>query len=170
MKSRIKSPILTLPGANEALQMLHKATQSSDVPRTTLELVHVRVGQINGCSVCVDMHSRALKKLGETDARLFALAAWREAPYYTEAERAALALAEAETRIADRGDAVPDQVWEEVSRHFSEAARAALVMAIAVANLWNRLNATTRQIGGDWVARYAEHVEVKNGPSEQLAV
>jgi alkylhydroperoxidase family enzyme len=100
------------------------------------------------------MHSRALKKLGENDARLFALAAWRAAPYYTDAERAALALAEAETRLADRADAVPDEVWNEAARHFSEAALGALVTAIGLANLWNRLNVTTRQVTGDWIAQY----------------
>ena len=108
----------------------------------------------NGCSVCVDLHSRALKKLGENDALLFALAAWREAPYYTDAERAAPALAEAETRLADRADAVPDEVWKEAVRLLSEAARGALVTAIALANLWNRLNVTTRHVTGDWIAQY----------------
>jgi AhpD family alkylhydroperoxidase len=154
MQSRIKSPAWTLPGAREALQTLHKATESCDVPRSTLELVHVRVGQINGCSVCVDGHSRALRKLGESDARLFALAAWREAPYYTEAERAALALAESTTRLSDRADAVTDEVWKEAARHFSEAALGALVMTIGLANLWNRLNCATRQVGGDWIEQY----------------
>jgi AhpD family alkylhydroperoxidase len=150
----MKSPALTVPGAMEALLTLHKATESCDVPRTTLELVHVRVGQINGCSVCVDMHSRILKKLGESDARIFALAAWREAPYYTEAERAALAMAENATRLSDRADAVTDEVCNQASRHFSEAALGALVMTIALANLWNRLNAATRQVGGDWIAQH----------------
>lgn len=154
MQPRMKSPALTLPGLREAILTIAKTTESCGVPRATLELLHVRVGQINGCSVCVDMHSRALKKLGETDARLFALAAWREAPYFTEAERAALALAEAETRLNDRPDAVTDDIWNEAARHFSEAALGALVTAIALANLWNRLNAATRQIGGDWVAQY----------------
>jgi AhpD family alkylhydroperoxidase len=154
MQARIKSPVVTLPGAMEALQMLDKSTESSDVPRTTLEFVHLRVGQINGCSVCVDMHARALKKHGESDARIFALPAWRESPYYTDAERAALALAEATTRISDRPDAVGDDVWKEASRHFSETALGALVLAIGLANLWNRLNAATRQVGGDWVAKY----------------
>jgi AhpD family alkylhydroperoxidase len=153
MQSRMKSPALTVPGAMDALQTLHKATQSSDLPRTIFELVHVRVGQINGCSVCVDMHCRVLKKVGESDARVFALAAWREAPYYTEAERAALALAETATRLSDRADAVTDEVWKEASRHFGEAALSALVMTIALANLWNRLNAATRQVGGDWIAQ-----------------
>jgi AhpD family alkylhydroperoxidase len=154
MQPRMKSPVFALPGAFEALQTLSKCAESCDVPRTTLEFLNVRVGQINGCSVCVDMHSRALKKLGENDARIFALAAWREAPYYTEAERAALALAESATRLSDRPDAVADEVWQEASRHFSEAALSALVLTIAVANLWNRLNAATRQVGGDWVAKY----------------
>jgi AhpD family alkylhydroperoxidase len=154
MQSRMKSPAWTVPGAREALLTIHKATESCGVPRTTLELVHVRVGQINGCSVCVDMHSRTLKKLGESDTRMFALAAWREAPYFTEAERAALALAEAATRLSDRADAVPDEVWNEVARHFGEPALGALVMTIALANLWNRLNCTTRQVGGDWIAQF----------------
>jgi AhpD family alkylhydroperoxidase len=150
----MKSPAWTLPGAREALLTINKAIEGCDVPRATLELVHVRVGQINGCSVCVDMHSRAMKKHGESDARIFALSAWREAPYYTDAERAALALAEAATRLSDRPEAVSDEVWNEAARHFNEPALGALVMTIALANLWNRLNAATRQIGGEWIAQY----------------
>jgi AhpD family alkylhydroperoxidase len=150
----MKSPALIVPGAREALLTIHKAVESCGVPPTTLHLVNARVGQINGCSVCVDMHCRALKKLGETDARIFTLAVWREASYYTEAERAALALAEATTRLGDRADAVPDEVWNEASRHFGEAELAALVMTIAGANLWNRLNVATRQVSGEWVAQY----------------
>jgi AhpD family alkylhydroperoxidase len=154
MQSRMKSPAQTLPGTMEALLKISKATEDRGVPRTTLELVHNRIAQINGCSVCVDMHSRGLKKLGESDTRIFALAAWRETPYYTEAERAALALAEAATRLSDRADAVPDAVWDEASRHFSAEALGALVMAIALANLWNRLNVPTQQVTGDYVAQY----------------
>jgi len=150
----MKTPALALPGARDSILSIVKSTESCGVPRTTLELVNVRVGQINGCSVCVDMHSRALKKLGESDARIFALAAWREAPYYTDAERAALALAEAATRLSDRADAVTDEVWKEASLHFGEAELGALVMAIAVANLWNRLNVVTRQVTGEWIAQY----------------
>lgn len=153
MQARMQSPALTLPGVRDAILSLAKTAESAGVPKNTLELLHVRVGQINGCAVCVDMHSRALKKIGETDARLFALATWREAPYYTEAERAALALAEAATRISDRADAVPDDVWSEAARHFDERALAALVLSVAVANLWNRLNVTTRQVSGDWVTQ-----------------
>jgi AhpD family alkylhydroperoxidase len=154
MEPRIKSPAWTMPGLRDALLSISKATERCGVPQATLELVHVRVGQINGCSVCVDMHSRSLKKRGEPDARIFALSAWREAPYYTDGERAALALAEAATRISDRGDAVPDDVWKEAAAHFSEAALGALVTTIALANLWNRLNVTTRQVTGDWIAEY----------------
>jgi AhpD family alkylhydroperoxidase len=150
----MKSPVFTLPGTHEALLTIGKAIERCGVPRATLELVSARVGQINGCSVCVDMHSRALKKNGESDTRIFALAAWRETPYYTDAERAALALAEAATRLSDRDNAVPDELWKEASRHFSEPGLAALVMTIAMANLWNRLNVATQQVTGDWVAQY----------------
>ena len=151
---RMKSPFMILSGSMEALQKLSACSEDHGVPRATLELVHLRVGQINGCSVCADMHSRALRKLGESDARIFAVPTWREASYYTDAERAALGLAEAATRLSDRPDAVSDEVWGEASRHFDEAAIAALVMAIGLANLWNRLNATTRQVSGEWVAQY----------------
>jgi AhpD family alkylhydroperoxidase len=154
MQPRMKSPALVLAGARDAILNLTKTAERAGVPRVTLELVNVRVGQINGCSVCVDMHCRALRKLGETDARLFALAVWREAPYYTDAERAALALAEAATRLSDHPHAVSDEIWNEASRHFSEDELASLVMTIAVANLWNRLNCTTQQVTGEWVAQY----------------
>ena len=154
MQPRVKSPAWTVTGLRDALLTISRTTETCGVPRSTLELVHVRVGQINGCSVCVDMHTRSLKKLGETEARILVLAAWREAPYYTDAERAALALAEAATRLSDRGDAVPDEVWQQAAAHFSEGALAGLVTTIAVANFWNRLNVTTRQVTGDWVAQY----------------
>jgi alkylhydroperoxidase family enzyme len=96
--------------------------------------------------VCVDMHPRMLKKAGETDERLFALAAWREAPYFSDAERAALALTEAATRLSDRADPVPDEIWDEAARHYDEKALAALVIEIALINVWNRFNVTTRQV------------------------
>src|SRR5206468_10809667 len=92
--------------------------------------------------------SRDLKKAGETDERLFAVAAWREAPYFTDAERAALALTEAATRLSDRADPVPDEIWNEAVRHYEQPALAALILSIAVINAWNRLNVTTRQVPG----------------------
>jgi AhpD family alkylhydroperoxidase len=148
MQARMKNPALTVPGAFQALLALSTAAKQSGVPESTLELVHLRASQINGCSVCVDMHARDLKKAGEPDERIFAVAAWREAPYYTDAERAALALAEAVTRLSDRPDPVPDDTWNEAARHYDEAALGSLLIAIAAVNVWNRLNAATRQIAG----------------------
>ena len=118
--------------------------------RTALGLVELRASQINGCSVCVDMHARQVRQAGETDERLFTVAAWRDAPYFSDAERAALALTEAVTRISDRADPVPDEVWNEAVRHYDEQALAALILAIATINVWNRLNVTTRQVAGEW--------------------
>jgi alkylhydroperoxidase family enzyme len=100
------------------------------------------------------MHSRALRKLGEKDARIFAVGAWREAPYYSDAERAALALTEATSRLSDRADPVPDEIWKEAARHYGEAQLGALVMSIGLINLWNRLNAATRQVGGEFLEQY----------------
>jgi AhpD family alkylhydroperoxidase len=154
MQSRITNPAMSLPGAYDALQALHKATEKGGIPRTTLELMNLRASQINGCGVCVDMHSRALRKLDEKPERIFAVSAWREAPYYTDAERAALALTEAASRLADRADAVPDEVWKEAARHYNETELAALVMSIGMINLWNRLNAATRQVGGEFLEKY----------------
>jgi AhpD family alkylhydroperoxidase len=150
MQARLKNPVMLIPGALQALMALDKSTDAADVPYLTRKLVHLRASQINNCAVCVDMHARELKKAGEKDERIFALAAWRETPYFTEAERAALALAEAGTRLADRPDAVPDDVWDEAARHNDEKALAALVVQIALINAFNRLNATTRQMVGTW--------------------
>jgi AhpD family alkylhydroperoxidase len=155
MQARMKNPGFTLPGAMDALLALAKAVEHAQVPKQTLELCNLRASQINGCAVCLDMHSRSLRKLGEKDERLHALAAWREAPYYSEAERAALALTEAATRLADRADAVPDDVWQEAARHYSEVGLAGLVLSIGAINLWNRLNCATRQVSGAWTAQYA---------------
>jgi len=154
MEPRMKSPFMNLPGAYEALQALSQSIEKGGVSRVTLELARLRASQINGCSVCVDMHWRALRKLGEKDARIFAVSAWREAPYYSDAERAALALAEAASRLSDRADPVPDEVWKEAASHYDETELSALVMSIGLINLWNRLNAATRQIGGDFLEQY----------------
>jgi AhpD family alkylhydroperoxidase len=154
MESRIKNPATTLPGAFDALQALSKVVQRGDVPRTTIELMNLRASQINGCSVCVDLHARGLRKLGETPDRIFAVSAWREAPYYSDAERAALALTEAASRLSDRADPVPDEVWKEAARHYDETQLGSLVLSIGLINLWNRLNAATRQIGGEFLERY----------------
>lgn len=148
MQPRMKNPVFVLPAAMQALAALDKSTHTNEVPHVTHKLVHLRASQINGCSVCVDMHSRELKEVGESDKRIFAIAAWRDTPYFTDAERAALALTESMTRIADREDAVPDHVWAEAARHYNETGLAALVLSIAQINVWNRLNATVRQVVG----------------------
>jgi AhpD family alkylhydroperoxidase len=151
MQSRMKNPAMVLPGAMEALQALAKCSEKGGVPAKTLGLVHLRASQINGCSVCVDMHPRFLKGAGETDERLYVVAAWRDAPYFSDAERAALALTEAVTRLSDRPDPVPDDIWSEAARHYDEQGLAALLLAIASINVWNRLNVATRQVAGEWV-------------------
>ncbi|MCI4063055.1 carboxymuconolactone decarboxylase family protein [Micromonospora sp. R77] len=144
-EARIQNPAALLPDAVKAINLLYRAAHSAGVPGNTLELVHLRASQINGCSACVDSGARGARKAGETEERLFALAAWRETPYFTDAERAALALAEAATRLADRSDPVPDAIWAEAASHFGEQELAALVLWIATTNLFNRINATTRQ-------------------------
>ena len=154
MQPRIENPVMTIPGAMAALQRLGAVVRHAGLPETTLYLIELRASQINGCAVCADMHSRELKAAGESDERIFTLAAWRETPYFSDAERAALALTEAATRLADRPDPVSDEIWEEAARHYDETQLGALVLAIAGINAWNRINATTRQITGDWVDQF----------------
>lgn len=150
MQARMKNPALLLDGVMQGLQTLAKTHETSTLSPKLLELVHLRASQINGCSVCIDGHWRIARKLGETDERVFAVAGWRDAPYYTPAERAALALTECVTRLADRSDPVPDDVWNEAARHYDENALAHLLVAIASINVWNRLNVATRQLAGQW--------------------
>ncbi|MFJ4205392.1 carboxymuconolactone decarboxylase family protein [Streptomyces sviceus] len=150
MQSRMQNPAVVLSDAMQPIQQLFKAVHSGGVDGQTLELVHLRVSQINGCSACVDGGAKTARKAGVSDERLATVAAWREAPYFTEEERAALALAEAATRLADRPDAVSDDVWDTAATYFDEKQLAAIVLMIGVTNLFNRLNATTRQIAGAW--------------------
>ena len=151
IQARMTNPAFVVPDAMQALQALGKAVQEGGVPPKTLELVNLRASQINGCGVCAVQHPRIARKLGETDERIFAVSAWREAPYFTDAERAALALTEAVTRLSDRAEPVPDEIWDEAARQYDEQALATLVIAIANINVWNRLNVTTRQVAGqEW--------------------
>lgn len=143
--TRMPSPAALLPDSGRAINLLYKAATSTDLDPAVLALTHLRASQINGCGPCVDSGAREMRKHGESDERLFAVAAWRETPYFSDAERAALALAESATRLADRSDAVPDDVWDEAARHFDERQLAAIVLWIATTNLFNRLNVTTRQ-------------------------
>jgi AhpD family alkylhydroperoxidase len=151
IEPRITNPAFAVPGAMEALTALNKAISRVRISPGTLELMHLRASQINGCGVCAVQHPKIARKLGETDDRIFAVAAWRDAPFFTDAERAALALTEATTRLADTADPVPDDVWEDAARHCDEQELAALVLAIASINVWNRLNVATRQVAGqEW--------------------
>ena len=145
IESRMTHPVMVLPEAMQALQALSKSTKRSGLPHETVALVHLRASQINGCRGCVEIHSRELKDAGAPDERIFAVAAWRGSPHFNEPERAALALAEAATRIADRAGPRPGRGLEAAARHFDERALAALVIEIGAINLWNRLNVATRQ-------------------------
>jgi AhpD family alkylhydroperoxidase len=148
MEARMQNPAMVFPDALTAIQGLIKATRQGGVPHQILELVHLRASQINGCSVCVYGGAHAAKQAGETDERLWSLAAWREAPFYSDAERAALALTESVTRLADGADAAPDGVWAAVERHFDEPGLASLILTIAMTNFFNRVNATVREPAG----------------------
>ena len=145
MQARMANPVMTVPGALQALQAVSAIAGQGGVPATTLYLITLRASQINGCSFCVDMHSRELKQAGERDERIWAVGAWRESTLFTDAERAALALTEAATRIADRPDPVSDEVWAEAARHYDEPKLASLILNIAMINFWNRINVPIRQ-------------------------
>lgn len=152
MQARMKNPALLQQAALNGLMAAAKAVNEGPLPKETRDLVHLRVSQINGCAVCIDLHMKELGKQVLTDdkalRRAMLVAAWREAPYYTEPERAALALAECVTRLADESDPVPDDVWERATKHYDEAALSSLLLFISIVNVWNRLNASTRQIAG----------------------
>jgi AhpD family alkylhydroperoxidase len=150
MQPRMKNPLHVIPDALEGLLAVNKATEAAELPDVTRKLIHLRASQINGCGFCTDMHAKELKKAGEKDERIFAVAAWRDTKYFNPAERAALALTEAVTRLNDRPDAVPDDVWEEAAEHFDEKQLAALLIQIALINAFNRLSVPTKQIAGSW--------------------
>ncbi|MFE5814037.1 carboxymuconolactone decarboxylase family protein [Streptomyces sp. NPDC056479] len=145
--------LLTDPTIAKALKYVMSAgrvIKDSALPAVTQELVSLRVSQINGCAVCLDMHTKEAVAAGESPVRLNLVAAWREATVFTEAERAALELAEAGTRIADTGVGVADEVWERAARHYDEEQLAVLLMLISFMNMANRMNVITRQPAGDY--------------------
>jgi AhpD family alkylhydroperoxidase len=150
MQERMKNPAMVIPEAMGAIQGLMKSTHRSGLPPETLALSHLRASQINGCSSCVESGAAAARKAGETDERLATVAAWRDAPCFTAAERSALALTEAVTRLADRPDPVPDEIWADAAVHHDEVELAALLLSIATTNVFNRLNVSTRQVAGAW--------------------
>ncbi|MFD8309209.1 carboxymuconolactone decarboxylase family protein [Streptomyces sp. NPDC059690] len=147
--ARMKNPAMVLPDAMKGIQTIYQAMYQGGVAPQILELVHLRASQINGCSACVFAGVAGAKKHGESDERLHSVAAWREAPFFTDAERAALALTESATRIADRtGQAVPDEVWNQATDHFTEEQLSAIILMIALTNFFNRLNTTIEEPAG----------------------
>ncbi|MFF4530517.1 carboxymuconolactone decarboxylase family protein [Streptomyces sp. NPDC001407] len=148
MEARMQNPATVIPEALPAVLSVMKAAKKGGVPEVTLDLVHLRVSQINGCGYCVDGGVKNARKAGESEERLAAVAVWRDTPYFTDAERAALALAECATRLSDRPDPVPDQVWAEAARHYDEKQLAGLTLWIGLTNLFNRVNVTTKQPAG----------------------
>lgn len=146
--------LFTNPVAAKFIKHVNAASlvaRSAEVPIDTLELMALRISQINGCAVCVDMHTKDAIERGETAVRLNLVATWREATVFTEAERAAIALAEEGTRLADAAPGVSDDVWANAGKHYNEEQLAALVGTIAIMNTWNRLNVITQQPAGDYV-------------------
>jgi AhpD family alkylhydroperoxidase len=123
---------------------------NSTLPAATQQLVKIRASQINGCSGCTDMHTKDALHDGESAVRLALVAAWRDANVFTEAERAALELAEQGTRIADAATGVTDEAWANAAKHYDDDQLAALVSLIAIINAYNRMNVITRQTGGDY--------------------
>jgi AhpD family alkylhydroperoxidase len=165
-KPRMRNPVIVVPEAMQALQALSRSAETTGVPPLTIALITLRASQINGCSVCVDMHTKMLRKEGESEDRIAAVAAWQDMPYFNPAERAAFALAEAVTRLSDRPDPVPDEIWNEAARHYDEAGLAGLLLAITGINAWNRLNVSTRQLAGQW---RPESGEWKTSPASPVA-
>jgi AhpD family alkylhydroperoxidase len=148
MQSRMPNPVFILPEAMQAMFALNKSIDGK-LPLRLRGLVHLRASQINGCSVCVDMHAKELQHDGTPLDHIFAVAAWRETPFFSDAERAALELTEYLTRLADQPDPVPDAVWEKVAKHFSQPEIAALLVSIALINSWNRFNVAVRMMVGE---------------------
>jgi len=150
MQERMKNPASIIPEAMQAIQVLVRATHKGGVAPETLALVHLRASQINGCSACVQSGTAQARKAGESEDRLATVVVWRDAPYFTEAERAALALTEAVTWLADHRDPIPDEIWDEAAGHFDEKGLATLLLSVTTTNVFNRLNVPTRQVAGAW--------------------
>jgi AhpD family alkylhydroperoxidase len=147
MKARLDYARLA-PGVYDAMECLDSYLQTCGLEDSLLNLARLRASQINGCAYCLDMHWKDLRALGATEQRLYSLDAWRETPYYSDRERAALAWTEAVTRVADGH--VPDAVFEEVRAHFTEQELSNLTLAVAAINAWNRLSIAARLVPGGY--------------------
>ena len=148
MNARMTNPAEILPDATKGIQNIYKAIGQAGASATVLELVHLRASQINGCSPCVYGGIKSALKNGETDERLHQVAAWRDSDLFDDAERAALEMTEAATRLADKPNAVTDEMWDAVADHFDEKQLSAIVLMIALTNMFNRINTTVRQPAG----------------------
>lgn len=147
---RMPNPAALIPEAMAALTAVNRAVASAGVDGKLLALSHLRASQINGCGPCVAGGVHQARRNGATADQVHAVAAWRETPWFSDEERAALALTEAVTRLADRPDPVPDRVWDVAAKYFDQMELAALLLTIAIANAVNRLNVPARQQAGDW--------------------
>jgi alkylhydroperoxidase family enzyme len=149
MEPRMKNPVLVLPDAMKAFQAAGNTARTAGVPDATLDLIHLRVSQINGCALCLSLDVPKVTKSGDDGIeRALLVAGWREAPCFDKAEQAALGLAEAVTRLADDPGVVSDEIWAEAAAHYDEKQLAALLIHIATINVWNRVNVSTRQPAG----------------------
>ncbi|MFF3333317.1 carboxymuconolactone decarboxylase family protein [Streptomyces sp. NPDC002888] len=149
MQARMQNPANVLPGAMKGIGSLLQAIGEGDLPQEVAEIVGLRASQINGCSACVHAHTQNLRKGGASEERIASVAAWRDAPFFDDAERVALRLAEAMTRLADRSEeSVPDALWDEVADHFDEKQLSALLLTISLTNMFNRINTTIKEPAG----------------------
>ncbi len=144
-KQRMTNPATVLPQAQSAVKHLNKAIASAGVPEQTLELVHLRTSQINGCTACVFYGTLSAGRIGLSTERMLALPVWTESPLFDDAERAALRLAEAMTTLAHNPGSVSDEIWDEAAGHFDEKQLAGLILQISTANFYNRINTTVHQ-------------------------
>lgn len=142
------------PGAVEAMLGLERYLHSCGLPENLLHLLELRVSQMNGCAYCIDMHSKDLRAAGESEQRLYLLDAWREAPFYTDREQAALAWAEAVTQVSEGH--VPDAVYEQARSQFSEQELINLTLAVVTINGWNRLNIAFRRVAGTYQPQHSQ--------------
>lgn len=137
---RIANPIMSVPGAMKALLDLSEAAGKTGLDKDYVELICLRVSIMNGCGMCIDYHTKLLREANVADEKVYAVAGWRDVPYYTDAEKAGFALAEQITHVH-----VSDDVWDEAAKHYTEEQLAGLVIAIGAINLWNRMNVATGQ-------------------------
>jgi AhpD family alkylhydroperoxidase len=162
-KARLRNPAMIVPEAMAPLQALGGVLgQLQGAPARAAALAQIRASQLNGCALCLAGSCQTLRGFGETEERLFAIPTWYESTLFTDAERAALRLAESMTRMSDRTDPVPDAVWEDAAAHFDERELALLVLGIATINLYNRINVTTRQVAAEW-GEDRERWKARNG-------